>query len=118
MRAGNNCGNFQNLMEVVDLSNISNPQLIKSYPMTEPYGLGIDNYKLFVCDGAAGLKIYDATDPMAIDQHLLQTFTEINATDVIPLDGILILMAADGIYQYDYSDLANIHLLSKITIEG
>jgi len=35
---------------------------------------------------------------------------------VIPLNGTLILIAADGIYQYDYTDLNNMQLLSKITI--
>lgn len=118
MRAGNNCGNFQNQMDVVDLHVITSPQLVKSYPMTEPYGLGIDNNKLFVCDGSAGLKVYDATDKLRIDEHLIHTFTGIKATDVIPMNGVLILMAEDGIYQYDYSDLSNLQLLSKITIGG
>jgi hypothetical protein len=86
--------------------------------MTEPYGLGIDTKTLFVCDGSAGLKIYDATDPFRIDEHLLKTFTDINATDVIPAGASLILLATDGIYQYDYSDLQNIYLLSKIPLYG
>lgn len=117
-RAGGNCGNFQNVMDVVDLHVITNPVLVKSYPMTEPYGLGIDNKKLFVCDGPAGLKVYDATDPAGIDSHLLHTFGEIHATDVIPFNNVLILRAEDGIYQYDYSDITNLQLLSKITIGG
>jgi hypothetical protein len=116
MRAGNNCGNFQNAMDVVDLHSISNPQLVKTYPMTEPYGLGIDNKKLFVCDGSAGLKVYDASDPLHIDEHLVSTFTGLFATDVIPYNNVLIMIAADGIYQYDYTDLSNLVLLSKINI--
>lgn len=86
--------------------------------MTEPYGLGIDNKTLFVCDGPAGLKIFDATDPMQIDQHLLQNYTNLNAFDVIPFGNILIMIATDGIYQYNYSDLQNITQLSKIPIGG
>jgi hypothetical protein len=116
MRAGNNCGNFQNAMDVVDLHVITDPQLVKSYAMTEPYGVGIDNKKLFVCDGSAGLKVYDATDPLRIDEHLIRTFSDLKAFDVIPLNGTLILIAADGIYQYDYTDLNNMQLLSKINI--
>jgi len=116
MRAGNLCGSFQSAMEVIDLHVISNPQLVKNYPMTDPYGIGIDNKKLFVCDGSAGLKVYDATDPLRVDQHLIQVFPDIQATDVIPYDGVLILLAGDGIYQYDYTDLSNLQLLSKITI--
>jgi hypothetical protein len=116
MRAGNRCGSSNNQMDVVDLRLITMPALVKSYPLTEPYGLGIDTKTLFVCDGAAGLKIYDATDPLRIDEHLIKTFSDINATDVIPAGTSLILLAADGIYQYDYSDLQNIYLLSRIPL--
>lgn len=115
MRAGNRCGNFSNMMDVVDLRVISNPQLVKNYTMVDPYGLGIDNKTLFVCDGSAGLKIYDVTDPLRIDEHLLKTFPDINATDAIPTGASLIVLATDGIYQYDYSDLQNIVLLSHIS---
>ncbi|MEI8046571.1 MAG: hypothetical protein WCI92_04265 [Bacteroidota bacterium] len=118
LRAGNRCGNWQNLMEVIDLHNIMTPTLMKSYPMTEPYGLGIDNKTLFVCDGSAGLKIYDATDPLQIDQHMLKQYTDLNAYDVIPFGSILIMIAQDGLYQYNYSDLQNIVQLSKIPIGG
>jgi hypothetical protein len=118
LRAGNLCGNWQNVLEVVDMSNIMNPTLLKSYLMTEPYGLGIDNKTLFVCDGPAGLKIFDATDPLQIDQHMLKQYTELNAIDVIPFGNVLIMIAADGLYQYSYSDLQNIVQLSKIPISG
>jgi hypothetical protein len=114
MRSGNRCGNFTNLMDVVDLRVINNPLLVKSYTMSDPYGLGIDNKTLFVCDGSAGLKVYDVTDPLRIDEHLIKTFPDINATDAIPVGSSLIVLATDGIYQYDYSDLQNIVLLSHI----
>jgi hypothetical protein len=110
LRAGNLCGNWQNVMEVIDMHNILSPVLLKSYPMTEPYGLGIDNKTLFVCDGPAGLKIYDANDPLQIDQHMLKQYTDIKALDVIPF--------GNGIYQYAYADLQNITQLSKIPIGG
>ena len=118
LRAGNRCGNWQNVMEVIDLHNLINPTLLKSYPMTEPYGLGIDNKTLFVCDGTAGLKIYDSTDPLQIDLHLIKQYTDLNAFDVIPFGNVLIMIAEDGIYQYSYSDLQNIQQISKIPIGG
>jgi hypothetical protein len=116
LRAGNRCGNWQNVMEVIDLKDIMSPVLVKSYPMSEPYGLGIDNKTLFVCDGQAGLKVYDATDPLRIDLHMLKQYTNLKAFDVIPYDNVLIMIAADGIYQYNYADLQNIIQLSKIPI--
>jgi len=116
LRAGNRCGNWQNVMEVIDLNVITNPVLMKSYTMEEPYGLGIDNKTLFVCDGKAGLKIYDASDPLRIDLNILKQYTNIKALDVIPYGNILIMIAEDGIYQYNYSDLQDIKQLSKIPI--
>ena len=116
LRAGNRCGNWQNVMEVIDLKNIKSPVLMKSYAMSEPYGLGIDEKTLFVCDGQAGLKIYDATDPLRIDMNMLKNYTNLKALDVIPYNNILIMIAQDGIYQYDYANLQNIRLLSKIPI--
>jgi len=116
LRAGNRCGNWQNVMEVIDLSVITSPVLMKSYAMSEPYGLGIDEKTLFVCDGQAGLKIYDASDPLQIDTHMLKQYTNLKAYDVIPYENVLIMIADDGIYQYNYTDLQNIKQMSKIPI--
>jgi len=116
LRAGNRCGNWQDVMEVIDLRNIMSPVLVKSYDMSEPYGLGIDDKTLFVCDGQAGLKIYDATDPLRIDLNMIKQYTNLKALDVIPYGNILIMIAEDGIYQYNYSDLLNIKQVSKIPI--
>ncbi len=114
MRSGNRCGSWQNQMDVINVTNPKTPQLLKSYSLAEPFGLGIDNKTLFVCDGSAGLKIYDVTNPLTIDQHLIKTYQAIQATDVIALNGILIMISSSGIYQYDYSDLNNIVEISHI----
>ncbi len=116
LRAGNLCGDNQSQLDVIDISDIQNPVLVKEYPMVEPYGLGIDDSVLFVCDGPAGLKIYNASDPMQISSNVLKTYPEIDAFDVIPLGEILLLIGVDGFYQYDYSDLEQISLLSHIPI--
>lgn len=116
LRSGNHCFGSVNRLEVVDISSITTPFLVKSYPLYNPHGLGIDNNILFICDGDAGLKIYDAIDPMNIHQHLLAHFPGIKAYDVIPLNGVLMMIGADGLYQYDYTDLDNLVLLSSIPI--
>lgn len=116
LRSGNNCGGWLNQLDVVDVSNISEPQLIASYEMVNPHGLGISNDVLFICDGSDGLKVYDATDKTSIDQNRIAHFPGIQAYDVIPLQEVLLMIGADGFYQYDYSDLSNIQLLSVIAI--
>jgi len=116
LRSGNDCGTTVNRLDVINISDLINPLLVKSYPMTQPYGLGIDNGTLFICDGDAGLKIYDATDPLTITDNLIAQFSDIQAYDVIPLNGVLMLIGDDGFYQYDYTDLQNIELLSTIAV--
>ena len=116
LRSGNECAGYTDQLDVVDLNNISNPELLETYPMYNPHGLGIDNNTLFICDGDSGLKVYDVTDPLNIDKNLITQFNDINAFDVIPLDDVLMLIGQDGFYQYDYSDLDNIQLLSTVII--
>jgi hypothetical protein len=117
LRTGNMCNNGQNLLEVIDISSITNPYLVKSYPMFNPHGLGTDGDLLFVCDGAAGLKIYDKSDPLAILTSQVAHYPDFDTYDVIPMDGILMLVGEEGIYQYDYSDPENIVQISHITIK-
>jgi hypothetical protein len=116
LRSGNMCNNAQNLLEVIDISSLANPYLVKSYPMFNPHGLGTDGDLLFVCDGAAGLKIYDKSDPLAIITNRIAYYPDLDTYDVIPMNGILMLVGKEGIYQYDYSDPENIVQISHITI--
>lgn len=116
LRSGNNCGGWSNQLDVLDVSDINQPTLIRTYPMSNPHGLGIDQEALFICDGEAGLKVYNAADPRKIDENLIATFPEIQAMDVIPLGSHLLMIGEDGLYQYDYSDLQNIYLISSIQV--
>jgi len=116
LRSGNFCGGWSNQLDVVDISDITNPSLVESYAMTNPFGLGIDNGTLFICDGSDGLKIYDASDPNAISQNMLDHFQNINTYDVIPYFGLLMMIGDDGLYQYDYSNTGSINLLSVIPV--
>ncbi len=113
---GSICHFDTNELQVIDLKDLTNPTLIKKYPMTNPHGLGIDNGTLFICDGTDGLKVYDASDVNTIQDNLLAHYGDINAVDIIPFENIAMMISVDGLYQYDYSDLQNIKLLSKIAI--
>jgi len=93
------------------------PSIIISYNFTNPHGLGIDNHILFLCDGSDGLKIYNATDVYHITQSPISHFQNIQATDVIPVNGLLFMIGDEGFYQYDYTDLQNVKLLSKILVK-
>ena len=50
--------------------------------------------------------------------NIITTFPDIQAYDVIPLNGVLMLIGDDGLHQYDYTDLSDIKLLSTIAISN
>jgi hypothetical protein len=118
LRSGTTCQGFTNQLEVIDIKDLTNPVLLKIYPMTNPHGLGIDNKNLFICDGDDGLKIYDATDHLKISDNQLAHYKNINTYDVIPYNNVAIMTGKDGIYQFDYSNPKDIKLLSKVTISN
>ncbi|RAK01898.1 LVIVD repeat-containing protein [Larkinella arboricola] len=115
LRSGSACQGFTNQLEVVDISNLYNPRLLKTYPMKNPHGLGIDFPNLFICEGAYGLKTFNAADALQIDQ--LDHLEGFHAYDVIPLGKSLLLVGRDGFYQFDYSNPKKLRLLSKIPVQ-
>ncbi|MCP4553196.1 MAG: hypothetical protein GY834_14420 [Bacteroidetes bacterium] len=118
LRGGSNCWSDINELNIISINNIEEPYLVKAYPMVSPYGLGIDGEVLFICDGDAGLKIYNVSDPLTVDENQIAHYPEIFGYDVIPLNGNLLLIGEDGFYQYNYDDVENIQLLSKIEISA
>lgn len=117
LRGGNVCGSNTNRLDVLKLSSdFKNNELLASYPLNGPYGLGIDDQTLFICDGSAGLKIYDVEDKLTIDDHQIAQFAYINTFDVIPISGYLFMIGKDGFYQYDYSNIQDIKEVSIIPV--
>ncbi len=104
-----------NQMDVINISNIMQPVLKKVYDMTEPKGLSKDGNYLFLSDGHAGLKVYDATNPLAL--NLIKAFPGINTFDVIAQAGNAIVVADNGLYQFDYSNISDIKLISTISMQ-
>ncbi len=114
LRSGNACQGFTNQLDVIDISSIENPRLHRTYQMQNPYGLGLDGDVLFICEAEFGLRVYDIADVDNISANLIAVFNNINVFDVIPWQKVLLAVGEDGLYQYDYSDIENIELLSFI----
>jgi len=116
LRSGTTCNNNTvNRLDIVKCSgDYKQFNLLNSYNMTNPYGLGIDGNLLFICDGNAGLKVYDATNKSLLRQ--LKVFPNIQTYDVIPADGYLFMIGNDGFYLYDYSDINNIRQIGRIPV--
>jgi len=114
LRTGTPCNSDINRLDVVNLSKIEQPSLVLSVNFTNPHGLAVSDSLLFVCDGEAGLKVYNKKDVNKLVTNLMATFTDIKAYDVIAYKKTLILSAEDGIYLYDFSNPLDIQLKSKL----
>ncbi|HAH23334.1 MAG TPA: hypothetical protein DCL77_06195 [Prolixibacteraceae bacterium] len=118
LKGGTTCrGGTLNQLDVIRMSDgYTKFTLLKSYPMVGPQGLGIDDELLFICDGDAGLKIYNAADPMTIKDHLVASFPSINAYDVIPVNNYLFMIGENGFLLYDYSNIQDIKQIGFIPV--
>lgn len=114
VRSGTFCGQDADQLIIVNVANTKSPKHIVTYNMKSPKGLGIDNGTLFVCSD--GLQVFDSEDPATIMAHRLAHFKEMDGFDVIPYNNVLMMIAEDGIYQYDYSDVTQIKQLSRLPI--
>jgi len=59
-----------------------------------------------------GLKIFNIENPQNIQE--VQTFGNFTAFDVITLNGTLLVVGPDNVYQFNYTDPADIKLISTI----
>ncbi len=114
LKGGGICGGNTNQLDVVNIRNLSAPFLIKSYNLSSPNGLGKDGNTLLICDGAAGLKLFNAADPNNI--YSIKTITGFDTYDVINNNGFAIVVAKDGLYCVDYANPSNATIISKISI--
>ena len=113
IRGGNNCGQNFNQLDVVDVSDKNNPRIVNSYEMNNPFGLGVKDDWLFVCDGDEGLKIFDTKNTP--DLSLVDQFTNINTYDVIPLDDKLLMIGDNTLSQYSYKG-NEVNLISTFSL--
>lgn len=83
------------------------------YELENPYGLGIKGNMLFVCDGTAGLKLFDKTNPLEVG--FVKSYADIQAKDVIPLEDKLLMIGGDMLYQYNYVE-SGVELVSEFEL--
>jgi hypothetical protein len=102
LRGGTRCEGYQNQLDIIDISDINNPVLLKSVDMDGPYGLAVRDRTVLVCDGASGLKTLNVEDLDNITT--CSTLDGLTAIDVIWYDDLLIVSTEEGFFLYDASD--------------
>lgn len=111
IRGGNMCGATESQVNVIGIEDITNPSLVSSYLLEEPYGLGMHENTLFVGTGENGLKIFDAANP---EELVLMNEFDINTYDVIALEDRLIIVGGQRITQFAYGENYTLEEISQI----
>ncbi len=118
LRDGNQCQGFVNQLDVIDVSDLWNPDLIRTYPMDNPHGLSVIEESLYLCEGQFGLKTFNVSDPNNIGERLRDHVTGFEAYDVIvlpPGDHVMVV-GKNGLYQFDATNISDLKQLSVISI--
>ncbi len=120
VRSGSTCNSTMplNQLHIVNVANANNLNSEGSFQLTEPHGLGIDGNLLFVCDGRAGVKVLDVTNPDGV-RLLGNTPTEGTAYDVIVQadQRRLIVVSGDHIIQFQYSATGQLKRLGEFKLD-
>ena len=108
------CAGNANVLKVIDIQNPARPRELYSSRLSEPYGLGIADTRLFVCDGREGLVEFYLSS-FGRPKELSRVGDEF-CHDVIPLEKTLIATGTHGISQYDIQE-SRLVRLSRIAVE-
>lgn len=118
LRDGTECQGFINQLDLVDISDLTNPFLVESFPMDNPHGLSIRGDHLMLCEGIHGLKAFDISDPQNLDEKQMDHYEGVHAFDAISLPGtapITMVIGEDGFYQFLFKPDEGFSLLSRIS---
>ena len=112
LRSGSFCGAPADGLYLYNITNLFSPQLVTTVNLATPFGLGLKDSILFVCQGANGMS---AVNIKSINAPVIsQTITGSNFMDVIPYGDLLICYVTDGIALYDISNTSNIQFIKKV----
>ena len=100
-------------LNVHNVKNPAAPIFSGTIALSSPYGLGIKDSALYICEGANGLRIFSINKPLLPSFKKLLNPTE-TFYDVIVENNILICYIKGGIYLYDVTDMFNPIFISFI----
>ena len=101
LRSNGPCGGGMSALVVYNISNISEPKLEKTIPLSGPYGLGLKDNSLYVCEGIQGIQVYDISSIYNPLRGVALSAAGTTFYDVIPYNNVLIAQVNDGFILYD-----------------
>jgi hypothetical protein len=117
LRTGPMCRFGVDELHVLDIQNLYAPKLVKAYPMLNPHGLSLFENYLYLAEGKHGLKSFNVSDVRAIDANQMEFLKSMKSVDIIAGPKSLIVIGADGVCQFDYSNPAQLRKLSCIQVK-
>jgi hypothetical protein len=117
LRAGTNCSPSRqsNQLDILDISNLSRPRLVKTHNTREPRGLAVLNEHLFLCDAneLIAYQLLGNGEIRKLDQVMVD-----NAYDVMAFPGgLVIVVGRQGVYQYQFVN-GKFQSLSQLAATG
>lgn len=109
------CPGDVNALVVLDISRFGSVEEVQEVEMLSPYGLTAIGDKLYVGEGANGLKIFDNSNNRELE--LIKWDQSVKAYDVLAhptLSHILLIAGPDGLSQYQIGQSSELQLLSRI----
>jgi len=82
--------------------------------MEDPKGIGLDGEHLFVCEKSQGLTVFELSNP--INPNMIYKSDPFAAFDLIPANGLLMVVGPDTLHQFDYTDVGNIFKIGEFSL--
>lgn len=101
-------------LNVFNIKDSSNPRLTNGFTVNSPYGLGIKDSALFVCNGDSGISVYNIAKPFLPIRKTYTTPKQETFYDVIVQGNILVCYIAGGVTLYDISNIFNPIFISTV----
>ena len=101
-------------MRVFDLTDLENPVLVNTLFMNNPKGIALDGEHLFVCEKENGLTVFELSNPIMPEE--IYKSEDFSAYDLIPANGLLMVVGQDTLHQFDYTDINNIFKIGEYSL--
>ena len=106
----------KNILITLDITSLTDPVQVDSFNMFDPKSIALDRNLLFACDGTAGLKLFDISNPQLMVKESFSD--EIECSDLIAqkidnTTGRLTAVTKTHIIQYQYDLTTNVVIKSN-----
>jgi len=101
-------------LRVYDITDIDDPVFVNTVEMENPKGVGLDGEHLFVCEKFNGLSVFELSNPES--PQLIYKSDNFGAFDLIPANGLLMVVGPDTLHQFNYTDVENIFKIGEFSL--